>query len=569
MAQLGTDFLSSLGLTDDDLEDAVARVSPGPTQALQVIAPIPANGTPAVDYNPRGGTVPQLKADQRTDTNLGMDVARQRADLASGAFAKKADLMGEAGRYATQKNDAADVYEASRKESTATFDKGVDEQVKRMTDRARAGIQNNRQGLERFGMAMAVLGGLTGNGAMVGLGNFVNNKIAQDAHKTLVEQGLDQDALEANIAGGRYNSAQVAGHFEAAGKAVANKHAEMAIYAEEEANRATSEDKKLEFQQMAIEQRQRARDALIKTQVEASAAKNRSVNETKAYLAVANAFTDDERIAAAAAFGDDGSKALKSYYDVQGKLAEIRNKDADTAHKSGGTGKLTEAQQKMDVVVAGAKDSIERLAPYQSGKKELPYYGVVRGDWMPDVTVPEENLQYRHDVKNLLNAVIRGETGAGMNDKELDKKADGLGLWSSDPTIRKSALDSLMGQVKAMDVTGRLGGTAPAQGSPLDVQVGAKGQAQPTVDPNAPVPMIDDKGARRLVDPRLVEAARQRRGWTPASEVGAQFVSREEFYGKKPVPPAPQPAPPPRAFTVDPMASDADYMAQVLKDSGY
>jgi hypothetical protein len=150
----------------------------------------------------------------------------------------------------------------------------------------------------------------------------------------------------------------------------------------------------------------------------------------------------------------------------KGGYADIRKKEAELAAGPGG-GKMTDGERKIDMVVqgiAGADGPYARMAQLVSkaggdpNKIDMPRFGVggVTG-YLPSQVVPEENLQQDADLNALVGSVLRAESGASISKEEVENKRRALGLDSSDESVRAKGLTTLLQQVKAIDLQGRLG----------------------------------------------------------------------------------------------------------------
>lgn len=135
--------------------------------------------------------------------------------------------------------------------------------------------------------------------------------------------------------------------------------------------------------------------------------------------------------------------------------AEARKKAAEV----GAGPKLTEGQQKLDMIVQGAAPAFGRLSKIPSGDFNR---GATKEGWIPDFMRGQDTLQQRADIKNLGIAVLRAESGASFNKSEIEEKFNALPVNSGDPEVRAQGLLDLLHAYKALDAQGRL--NEPAQG---------------------------------------------------------------------------------------------------------
>lgn len=169
-----------------------------------------------------------------------------------------------------------------------------------------------------------------------------------------------------------------------------------------------------------------------------------------------------ETLAQEIANGNVGKRGQQIYQERAKDSQGVRKGEADLEHtaaqtehlrQEGANGpKLTEAQEKRDVLVQGAKGAYERLLPLEGDFNR----GATKETWIPDIARTQDTLQQRADIKNLGMAVLRAESGANIPDHEIAAKYEALPVNSGDPDVRAQGLSDLITAFEALDVRGRL-----------------------------------------------------------------------------------------------------------------
>jgi hypothetical protein len=170
----------------------------------------------------------------------------------------------------------------------------------------------------------------------------------------------------------------------------------------------------------------------------------------------------DDQLAAELAAGHGGKRGHDIYMDRAADSQKLRKGELELQHtqaqidkargEAAGGPKLTEAQEKRDVLVQGAKGAYERLLPIEGDFNR----GATKEKWLPDLVRTEETLQQRADIKNLAMAVLRAESGASIPEAEINAKYESLPVNSGDPEVRSQGLRDLVTAFEALDVRGRL-----------------------------------------------------------------------------------------------------------------
>jgi hypothetical protein len=215
--------------------------------------------------------------------------------------------------------------------------------------------------------------------------------------------------------------------------------------------------------------------ALNDKQAAAQAGMKRSAQEDMLYQIISRGQTPAERAALASRYGKVGQRVLQDIQksdqnaaNTDKTLAETAKTDAELAAAGDPKTKLSAEQQKWDSVVSsvgganGAYSRLNKLVAKGGGdpsKMDMPRFGVGGiSSILPEHLVPEENIQEDADINALINVVLRGESGGAIGNEEIKGKRRALGIDSNDEQVRARGLLSLMSQVRAMDVGGRLGG---------------------------------------------------------------------------------------------------------------
>lgn len=246
----------------------------------------------------------------------------------------------------------------------------------------------------------------------------------------------------------------------------------------------------------------------------------------------------------------------KGEADIDGTLAatEAAKAKADGGQASGPQGaderKLVRLLQGVDPAVR----NLRRIAAQKKGTLPHPSKG-----YLPDLVLSEDTLNTQSDLDSVANILLRDESGAAIGEDEAEKKKRGWGITSGDPEVRRRGLQKMLAEYDS-----RLAGAGASSQSLVDEQAkeaarrqdqqrGARPGSAPAAAP-APVrqappagePIMtaylapDGKGGTRqvMIPPHLIKNA-EARGLVPASTAALGDMS------------------------------DADYQAQVLKDSGY
>jgi hypothetical protein len=160
-----------------------------------------------------------------------------------------------------------------------------------------------------------------------------------------------------------------------------------------------------------------------------------------------------EALATAIAEGKAGKHGQEIYMQRAKNSQDVREGEAKIANLTAESkAKLTEAQDKRDVLVQGAKSAYDRLLPLE-GKFNR---GATKETWLPDLMRSEQTLQQRADIKNIGMAVLRAESGASIPDHEIEAKYEALPVNSGDPEVRAQGLKDLLTAFEALDVRSRI-----------------------------------------------------------------------------------------------------------------
>jgi hypothetical protein len=170
----------------------------------------------------------------------------------------------------------------------------------------------------------------------------------------------------------------------------------------------------------------------------------------------------DDQLAAEIAAGHGGKRARDIYANIAKQSQDVREGEAkisltqaqaDKARReSEGGPKLTDAQEKRDVLVQGAKNAYDRLLPTEGRLNR----GATNEQWVPDIATSTDSLQQRADIKALFAANLRAASGASISEGDVQSAWEANPVNSGDPQVRQQAVRDVIKAFESLDVRGRL-----------------------------------------------------------------------------------------------------------------
>lgn len=202
--------------------------------------------------------------------------------------------------------------------------------------------------------------------------------------------------------------------------------------------------------------------------------------EALSAIVAAGQFPDGTPINATAA-NEALAKRTKLSQDIRGGEADIALKQENVRKmqtEATQGPKLSVDERRLDTLVKGALPAYDRLKTL-IGDGGTVNRGATKETWVPDVLTSEDSLQQRADTDNILNAVLRFESGGQISDQELENKMNQHPVRSGDPQVRAQGYKDLLGAFSAMD-------TQQRTASPEDVMKPGQGLAPAGAPPRAP-----------------------------------------------------------------------------------
>ena len=433
-------------------------------------AAIPGNPYPEAvsdrDFNPRASTG-TLQRERTEHMNEALDLKGRQGEIASRGMDRQAEAAGELeqgrrdGIAATRQRVEANRAQRQALEAQANERLGKISQMVDNRPEARG------QMMQIIGAVLsAAPGGAGGIGrGLAMMGQSMNNRVQEWMQEIGANQALHNQLLAAarEEQGDSEHEVRIESGLQELAAGVYNAELEK-IKAEtqsEEVKRAASvlqnglrsQFTDAELQKRTAQQAKRGDDMLWRM----------PMDQLAEQIAAGNVGKHGQEIY------QQRAKASQGVRKGEAELEQTAAQTEKLRREGEGGPKMTESERKVDSVVkgiAGENGPYARLSKIvtdaggDTSRMDMPRFGVGGvSSVLPNALVPEENLQQDADLNALIGAVLRAESGASITQDEVANKRRGLGLDSSDETVRAQGLQSLLQQVRSIDTHGRLQGS--------------------------------------------------------------------------------------------------------------
>ena len=164
--------------------------------------------------------------------------------------------------------------------------------------------------------------------------------------------------------------------------------------------------------------------------------------------------------------------SLEKRLSIEGKMLENEKKRQELAAGPDGE-KLSADERKVQRQLGAVRPAAERLDKMLR-KGETPYLGVRDGTQsIPDALVPNENIQYRNDVKAVAGQALRDDSGAVLGPAELSDKLERMGVFSGSAAMRAQGLKDLQYEYESRLNRGQPAKETPASAARSRLRAGA------------------------------------------------------------------------------------------------